>query len=261
MYIAFSLLFIVTLIVLISVVVAPKSLAKHSKIEINRRNSVLGLIMVALVFYVLASVTAPQQSTKNQTIHLTTAKSSTTESTPTITYKTAYLSQLIPFTSSTIQDPNLAKGVTQVTTTGVNGSETITYKDTYTNGKLTSQTQVGMPVINTQPINQVTSIGTYVAPAAPSCYTASQAANEIGQTGCVQFVGYAYTSSKGEMYLDQYLSAPYGFSVWIPAGYSFGPSVLSKYSGQNINVSGTITSYEGEPEIEVTSASQITLAQ
>lgn len=98
-------------------------------------------------------------------------------------------------------------------------------------------------------------------PSTPSCYTASQAASEEGQTGCVQFTGYAYTSYSGQMYLDQYTSAPYGFSVWIPAGYSFGPSLLNQYSGQNIDVTGSIVNYNGEPEIEVTSASQITLAQ
>jgi hypothetical protein len=65
----------------------------------------------------------------------------------------------------------------------------------------------------------------------------------------------------GQMYLDQSTSAPYGFSAYIPAGTSFGPSVLSQYSGQSIDVTGSIINYNGEPEIEVTSASQITLAQ
>jgi len=98
-------------------------------------------------------------------------------------------------------------------------------------------------------------------PTTPSCYTADQAASEEGQTGCVQFTGYAYTSGSGQMYLDQSTSAPYGFSAYIPAGSSFGPSLLNQYSGENIDVTGSIVNYNGEPEIEVTSASQITLAQ
>lgn len=98
-------------------------------------------------------------------------------------------------------------------------------------------------------------------PATPTCFTASQAASEEGQSGCVQFTGYAYTSDSGQMYLDQYSSAPYGFSAWIPAGTSDGASLLSQYSGQSIDVTGYIQNYKGEPEIEVTSASQITLAQ
>jgi hypothetical protein len=98
------------------------------------------------------------------------------------------------------------------------------------------------------------------APAStPSCFTASQAASEEGQTGCVQFTGYSYTSGSGQMYLDQSLSPPYGFSVWIPAGTSGGASLLNEYSGKNIDVTGSIVNYKGNPEIEVTSASQITL--
>lgn len=94
-----------------------------------------------------------------------------------------------------------------------------------------------------------------------SCYTASQAASEKGQSGCVQFTGYAYTSGSGQMYLDQSTSAPYGFSAWIPAGTSGGSSIINEYSGKDIDVTGSIVNYNGEPEIEVTSASQITLAQ
>ena len=100
------------------------------------------------------------------------------------------------------------------------------------------------------------------APAAPSCFPAAQAASKEGQNGCIQFmVGYTYTSAKGEMYLDQYSDYTSGFSVWIPSGYSFGPAALSQYANKTIDVTGQITSYNGAPEIEVTSASQIQLAQ
>ena len=98
-------------------------------------------------------------------------------------------------------------------------------------------------------------------PSTPSCSPASSAAGLEGTTACINFTGYAYTSSRGEMYLDQYTSAPYGFSVYIQAGSSFGPGVLSQYSGQSIDVTGAITNYNGEPEIEVYSASQIQAAQ
>jgi hypothetical protein len=95
-----------------------------------------------------------------------------------------------------------------------------------------------------------------------SCSPVSQAASLEGTSGCIQFTGYAYTSpSSGSMYLDQSLSAPYGFSAYIPAGSSFGSSLLNQYSGQNIDVTGSIVNYNGEPEIVVNSASQITLVQ
>lgn len=112
-----------------------------------------------------------------------------------------------------------------------------------------------------QTTNTTTQSTTTTQPSTPSCFTAAQASAEEGNSGCVQFTGYAYTSYSGQMYLDQYTSAPYGFSVWIPAGSSFGPSLLNQYSGQNIDVTGSIVNYNSEPEIEVTSASQITMAQ
>lgn len=108
----------------------------------------------------------------------------------------------------------------------------------------------------------VASTTTVSKPSAPTCYTAAQAWNEEGQTGCVTMtVGYTYAASSGNDYLDQYQDYSSGVGVWIPSGYSFGSSLLNKYSGQTINVSGTITQYDGAPEIEVTSPSQITLAQ
>ncbi len=95
-----------------------------------------------------------------------------------------------------------------------------------------------------------------------NCSPVSQAASLENTSGCIQFTGYAYTSpSSGSMYLDQSTSAPYGFSAYIPAGSSFGPSLLNQYSGQSIDVTGSIINYNGEPEIVVNSASQITLAQ
>jgi hypothetical protein len=94
-----------------------------------------------------------------------------------------------------------------------------------------------------------------------SCVSADQAAANEGQNGCVEFVGYAYTASSGQIYLDESTSPPYGFSVWIPTGTSGGSSLVSEYSGKKIDVSGYIQDYKGEPEIEVTDSSQITLVQ
>lgn len=94
------------------------------------------------------------------------------------------------------------------------------------------------------------------------CYTASQAWNEIGVSACVQFkVGYTYISSAGNSYLDQFENYAGGFGVWIPAGYSFGANATNTYANRTIQVSGTISSYEGAPQIEVTNQSQIAIAK
>ena len=106
-----------------------------------------------------------------------------------------------------------------------------------------------------------TTINTAGLPATSKCFTASQAWNEIGQSGCVQFnVGYTDVSAAGNEYLDQYANYSTGVEVWIPAGYSFGAGDTTEYANQTIRVTGVITSYEGAPQIEVTSPSQISLA-
>ncbi len=101
------------------------------------------------------------------------------------------------------------------------------------------------------------------APAAtptPPCFTAAQSWNEIGQSGCVEFtVGSTYVSSRCNAYLDQYSDYSSGFSAWIPDGCSLGNALISEYANKTIEVSGSITRYDGAPEIEVTSASQVQL--
>jgi len=124
------------------------------------------------------------------------------------------------------------------------------------NGSATSQNNESSPDQNT-----IAAPAQNTSPAPASCVSASDASEHEDGSGCVTFTGYQYTSSRGEMYLDQSLSPPYGFSVYIPAGSSFGASVLNQYSGKRITVTGTIQDYRGEPEIEVTDASQIQLAQ
>jgi hypothetical protein len=135
---------------------------------------------------------------------------------------------------------------------------TQTSSDSSSISSQTSSNTTAQPSIESTPQSSQTTS----SPPTPSCLTASQSWNEIGQTGCVTFTGYAYTSDSGQMYLDQD-SSNYsdGFSVWIPSGESFGASILNQYSGVPINVSGTITQYDGAPEIEVTSAAQIQASQ
>ncbi|WP_443027400.1 G5 domain-containing protein [Sphingomonas sp. LR61] len=58
----------------------------------------------------------------------------------------------------------MAQGTTTVTTEGVRGVQTTTYRVTITDGKETGRQQVRQEV-TTPPVAQVTSVGTYVAPA------------------------------------------------------------------------------------------------
>ena len=96
--------------------------------------------------------------------------------------KTITETQPVPFQSTTQNDSSMASGTTKITTPGVNGVETITYKVTYVNGAETSREKVS-DVITTQPISQVTSVGTYVAPVQLNCPNGTYV-NTAGNTVC-----------------------------------------------------------------------------
>jgi hypothetical protein len=87
---------------------------------------------------------------------------------PVVTTKTTTETQTIPFTSTSVQSSNLSKGTSRVTTPGVNGSETLTYTVTFTDGKQTDK-KLTNTTVDSQPVTEVTTVGTYIAPPAPSC--------------------------------------------------------------------------------------------
>jgi len=130
---------------------------------------------------------------------------------PVITYQTTTETQSIPFESITVNSSSLTKGTSKVTTSGVNGVTTLTYKLTFTDGKQTAKDLVNQET-TTPPVSQVTTVGTYVAPPAPkqiSCPNGSYV-NSVGNTVCSP-----YASS----------SAPYGATAECRDGsYSFSQS-------------------------------------
>jgi hypothetical protein len=145
----------------------------------------IGLCIVA--FFVIGTAgaaTHPQTQNVNDTRVLGTQ---TTEAThqkkaPIITSKTETETQLIPFTTTTVSDPTLPKGTTKITTQGVNGVSTLTYQVTYSDGKQTKKELLSQ--VTTTPLTaQVTAIGTYVAPAQPTCPNGTYV-NTYGNTVC-----------------------------------------------------------------------------
>ncbi len=78
----------------------------------------------------------------------------------------------IPFTKTTVQSADFPVGTTQVTTAGVDGQQRITYSVTYENDAEVSRTTIGTEVLQ-QPVVEVTTIGTYVAPAQPAAPAAA----------------------------------------------------------------------------------------
>ncbi|GAA3339053.1 hypothetical protein GCM10017714_12940 [Curtobacterium pusillum] len=73
----------------------------------------------------------------------------------------------IAFERTTVDDPALPKGQTRITTAGVPGVLTTTWRVTTTDGTETGRVQVGKEVTRA-PVTEVTALGSYVAPAAPA---------------------------------------------------------------------------------------------
>lgn len=101
---------------------------------------------------------------------------------------TSTQTQVIPYSNSNADDPTIAKGQTKVTTQGVNGEKAIEHTvTTYTPDDCKPSTdEISKEIVTLQPINQVTAVGTYVAPPpppTPSCSNGSYV-NSAGNTVC-----------------------------------------------------------------------------
>ena len=128
------------------------------------------------------AATHPQANVNVQNTNDKGVLGSQTTKNPVITTKTVTETQPIQFNTTTVDDPTLAKGTTQITTQGVNGISTLTYKITYSDGKQTKK-ELLSKTTTTQPVTQVTSVGTYVAPTQTTCPNGTYV-NTYGDTVC-----------------------------------------------------------------------------
>lgn len=102
---------------------------------------------------------------------------------PVVTTKTVVETEAVPFAATTRDDPTLAAGTRAVTTVGVAGIRTITYAVVYTDGVETSRSVVSDEV-TTPPVDEVTSVGTFVAPPPPPPPPPAPDPPPAGQGGC-----------------------------------------------------------------------------
>ncbi len=101
-----------------------------------------------------------------------------------ITTKTVTKTESIAFKKVSQNDSTLEKGKTKVTQTGKAGERTITHKVTYRGDKKIKTEEVSNKV-TTEPVTQITNVGTYVKPAAPAP-RASSPAPTSSATGVVK---------------------------------------------------------------------------
>jgi hypothetical protein len=128
------------------------------------------------------TTTAPASVTHGVTVSSTHTPTPSPTPTPVVTTQLVNETVPIPFQSTSVDDATVAAGTSSVTTVGVNGVDTKTYLVTYTDGVETSRV-LHSDAVTTPPVSQVTTVGTYVAPAAPTC-TNGTYVNSAGNTVC-----------------------------------------------------------------------------
>ena len=152
---------------------------------------------------------------------------------PKTTTKTTTATESIPFKTVKKNDSSLEKGKTKVIQEGKNGVRTITYKETYTNGKLTKKEQTGSKV-TTQPVDKIIAVGTK-APA-PKYLSASQAHSILGGSGMRKAgseyyfdVGSYGTSVKTKVGSSRVTSIYFNPSAYLPYKYTSKQQLIDLY--------------------------------
>lgn len=93
---------------------------------------------------------------------------------PTPVVKEETVVEAIPFEKATVEDGSIPSGQSQVTTPGAEGEKTTYFEVTYLDGVETGRVAIREEVTR-QPVTEVTTVGTYVAPpppppAQPACH-------------------------------------------------------------------------------------------
>ena len=76
-----------------------------------------------------------------------------------VEYVTREASEKIPFSKKTVKSASMTKGISKITTTGVDGAKTVVYKDKIVNGEV-AETSFVSETVTKNPVAQVTTVGT-----------------------------------------------------------------------------------------------------
>ena len=146
---------------------------------LSRVAQVSVLSAAALGGFMVADAATPPSSE----VHLKPSSAAVSEAVtppaPVVTTVVETETQAIPFNKVTKETAALAQGVTQIETAGKNGVTTLTHTITRTDGVETGRTTAS--ATTSAPVDEVTLVGTYVAPKA-SC--------DENYSGCVPIVSY-----------------------------------------------------------------------
>lgn len=130
-----------------------------------------------------------------------------TDPAPTLvtTIREEVVKEAVPFATSSVDDASMAQGTTAVSTAGIPGEKTLTYRVTLVDG-VETQRELISEVVTIQPVTEVTSVGTYVAPPPPEPAPAQPAGCDSNYSeACVPVssdVDCAWGSGDGPAYFD-----------------------------------------------------------
>jgi hypothetical protein len=132
--------------------------------DYTKREKAIGIIGAFCGVFVISSMA---NSASNPSSNSTTGTTPTTQQSQVQPTTTKEISEniVIPFEKTRTESSQYEKGSTQITTAGVNGEKTVTYRVSLTNGTESSREIINEIIIK-EPVTEVTSIGTYVKPAA-----------------------------------------------------------------------------------------------
>lgn len=148
--------------------------------DYTRREKIIGILGAVFGVFVIGSIT---NGMSNPTPTTSTSASEQVKTQSVTTYKEVTETTAIPFEKTTSESNLYDKGTTQVTTPGINGEKTSTYKVTLVDGTETKR-ELLKEEATTAPVAEVTSIGTYVKPASPKKQVSSNCDSNYSG-GCV----------------------------------------------------------------------------
>ena len=132
--------------------------------DFTKREKTIGVLVAVFSVFAIGGIasgssdTQPAATTPESNVQVQTKAAD-----PVITYKEVQETEEVPYAKENRDDNSRNSGTSAVTTTGVNGVKTKTYKVTLTDGKETGKELIKEEV-TTQPVTEITSVGTYVAP-------------------------------------------------------------------------------------------------
>jgi hypothetical protein len=139
----------------------PKDILRRF-INLSRVGKVSAIVTVVLGGMFLGSAASPPSATPVVESQSTTAAQEEQVKEPVISTKTETEFVSIPYGKTTKTDSNLAEGQTRIVTAGVDGEKTITHTITMSDNVESNRTT--NEKTTKAPVDEVTAIGTYVAP-------------------------------------------------------------------------------------------------